>query len=110
MPKRSFFYNEILKLVKSICIQRDAKTYVKEHGVRTLEAIYKTRKLLPLEFIQDQRIFFRITTLDLKTFENIKEHVPELLETLKCHFYEILERVSFLSHELVQAQFTLQAK
>ena len=53
MPKRSFFYNEILKLVRSICIQKDGKAYVQEHGVAILEAIYNMRKELPVEFVQD---------------------------------------------------------
>ena len=110
MPDRSFFYNEILKLVRSICIQKDAKSYVMENGKATLQAIYLKRKELPVKFMEDQRIFFRIRSLDYKTFENIKEHCPELLETLSSHFKEILARVRNLSTQLVQAQYTLISK
>ena len=63
-----------------------------------------------MDFIDDQRIFFRIPSLDFETLSNIKRHQPSLLKTLQRHFHQTLQRVSDLSTELCRAQFIFQAE
>lgn len=82
VPRHCFTYNEFLELVKAICIQNDAKEFVQEQGIEVLDAIYTARKDLPFEFQDDQRIFYRILSLDHETFTNIKRYLPSLLSTL----------------------------
>ena len=105
VPRHCFTYNEFLELVKAICIQNDAKEFVQEQGIEVLDAIYTAKKDLPLEFQDDQRIFYRILSLDHETFTNIKRYLPSLLSTLQKHFHQTLTQISGLSTELCQALF-----
>ena len=107
VPPKYFMYNTLIELIKQICIIEEAKKFIDEHGIVTLETIYEAKCELSTEvYFLDQRIFYQISQLRQDTFQSIARHSPDFLLTIDKHFIQTLDKIASISTELCQAQFT----